>query len=95
MAASEEFGLSGHCAHGVPMLDECRHCFHQRHEFPEITEGLVINPGDTVIFTVGPNELDTPEQVEDYYRRIREVMPDGVKIILTSTRPTVIRREIA
>lgn len=64
-------------------------------DFPEITEGLVINPGDTVIFTVGSGELDTPEQVEDYYRRIREVMPDGVKIILTSTRPTVIRREIA
>lgn len=62
-------------------------------DFPEIQEGLVINPGDTVIFTVGQNELDTPEQVEDYYRRIREVMPDGVKVILTSTRPTVIRRD--
>lgn len=65
--------------------------------FPEIREGLVIRPGDTVLFAVQDQTvLDTPEAVEDFTRRIREVMPIGVEIVITdSTQVTiaVVRRE--
>lgn len=91
--------------------DWCHYCegFHKpnmphqrvdpnRPKLSSIKEGLVIRPGDTVVLAISDSaEIDTPEKVEEFSRRVKEAMPDNVKVVLIDqdrVTMSVIRKEV-
>ena len=59
-----------------------------------VKEGLVIRPGDTVVFTVDPNIED--DELATLYEDLAKLVPENVKVaVFTDVKVSVIRGEVA